>query len=74
MGRRIPVASRSTQGREYILRRTIKGQRAPFVNVSCEIVVRGATRIDLVQFVGEAEASTTTMSELLHVLDSLDVR
>jgi len=73
LGRRIPVATRTTQGREYLGRRVLKGQSAAYVNTSREILLRSDRRIDLLEVVEEGETLREISSELLPVMDTLEV-
>ena len=72
-GRSIPVATQGAQGREYVARRIVKGQAAPYVNTSREILLRGKGRIDLLEIVQEGAFLPDTVSELLPVIDTLEV-
>jgi hypothetical protein len=72
-GRSIPVATQGAQGREYVARRIVKGQAAPYANTSREILLRGKGRIDLLEIVQEGAFLPETVSELLPVIDTLEV-
>jgi hypothetical protein len=72
-GRSIPVATRGAQGREYVARRVVKGKSAPYVNTSREILLRGNRRVDLLEIVQEGEFLPQMESELLPVMDTLEV-
>jgi hypothetical protein len=72
-GGAVPVASRSTQGRKYVIRRTVKGQRAPYVNWCDEVLLRGKSRVDLMQIVHEGESIRPIGEELLRVADTMEV-
>jgi hypothetical protein len=75
LGQRIPIATHTTQGREYLVRRTVHGQRAAFVNTSREILLRSAKRVALVQFVDDGgDAHDLIATELLRVLDTLEIQ
>jgi hypothetical protein len=73
LGTRVPVSTWNTQGREYVLRRTVKGQRAPYANVSREVVLRSEHRIDVVQIVHQGDSVAPIGGELLRVMESLEV-
>jgi hypothetical protein len=73
LGKRIPFATGRNQGREYVVRRITPGQRAPYVNVSREILVRSEKRIDLVAIVQAGDAPMLAGTELLRVIDTLEV-
>jgi hypothetical protein len=72
-GGAVPVAGRNTQGRKYVVRRTVKGQRAPYVNWCDEVLLRGKTRVDLVQVVHEGDSLRPIGEELLRVADTIEV-
>jgi hypothetical protein len=73
LGERVPVATWNAQGREFILRRTVKGQRAPYTNVSSEVLLRGDHRIELVEIVHQGESIAPVGGELLRVMETLEV-
>jgi len=73
LGARVPVASWNTQGRAYVVRRTIKGQKAPYVNLSREIVYRSEHRIALVSIVHQGRTLAGVSDELLRVMDTLEI-
>jgi hypothetical protein len=73
LGTRVPVATWNTQGREYVVRRTVKGQRAPYANVSREILLRSDHRIELVEIVQQGESIAPVGGELLRVMETLEV-
>jgi hypothetical protein len=72
-GGAVPTASQSTQGRKYVIRRTVKGQRAPYVNWSDEVLLRGKSRLDLMEIVHEGESIRPIGEELLRVMDTMEV-
>ncbi len=74
LGQRVPVATWNAQGREYIVRRTVKGQRAPYSHLSSEILVRGDHRIELVEIVHQGESIAPVGAELLRVMETLQLR
>ena len=71
VGERIPVATWNAQGREFIVRRTVKGQRAPYSHLSSEVLLRGEHRIELVQIVHQGESLAPIGAELLRVMETL---
>ncbi|MGO8992062.1 MAG: hypothetical protein ACLQVI_01950 [Polyangiaceae bacterium] len=73
LGRSIPIVLGENQGREYVVRRVTKGQRAPYVNLSREILVRSDRRIDLVEIVHAGATPALVSGELLRVMDTLEV-
>jgi len=74
VGERIPVATWNAQGREFIVRRTVKGQRAPYAHLSNEVMLRGEHRIELVQVVHQGESIAPIGGELLRVMETLELR
>jgi hypothetical protein len=70
---KIPVATYSAQGREYIVKRTVKGQRAPYSNLSSEIILQGKHTVDLVEIVHQGESIGPIGGELLHVMETMDL-
>jgi hypothetical protein len=74
VGERIPVATWNAQGREFIVRRTVKGQRAPYSHLSSEVLLRGEHRIELVQIVHQGESIAPVGGELLRVMETLELR
>ena len=73
VGGRVPVATRNTQGREYVIKRTVKGQKAPYTNLSHEVVLRGDKHVDLVEIVHQGETLEPVTTELLRVMETLEV-
>ncbi len=73
LGSRVPVATWNAQGREYIVRRTVKGQRGAFANVSREVLLRNDHRVELVEVVHQGESIAPIGGELLRVMETLDV-
>jgi hypothetical protein len=73
LGARIPVATWNTQGREYVVRRTVRGQRAPYASMSREILLRSDHRVDLVELVHQGETPTLITPELLRVMETIEV-
>ena len=69
----IPVAIHGAQGRKFLLRRSVKGRREPYVNVSWEILVRGKHHIELLQVVREDEGGPPVDQDLLRVAESLQL-
>jgi hypothetical protein len=72
-GSRVPVATAIGQGRAYSLERPVKAAKRPFMSRSREIVLRGRTRIVLVQVVHENEDLSTLDPELMRVISTLEV-
>jgi len=73
LGPRIPVATWNAQGREYVVRRKIKGQKAPYTNVSREVLLRSEHRIDLVEIVHQGETLAGVSDELLRIMETLEL-
>ena len=73
LGQRIPVATWNAQGREYVVRRTVKGQRGDFANVSREVLLRGEHRVELVSIVHQGESIAPIGGELLRVMETLEL-
>ena len=51
----------------------MKGKSAPYVNTSRELLLRGNRRVDLLEIVQEGEFLPQMESELLPVMDTLEV-
>ena len=73
LGSRVPVATWNAQGRQYVVRRTIKGQRAPYSHLSDEVLLRSDRRIDLVEIVHQGESMAPIGGELLRVMETLEL-
>jgi hypothetical protein len=73
LGERIPVATWNAQGREFVVKRTVKGQRAPYSHLSSEIMLRGDNRIELVQIVHQGESIAPVGAELLRVMETMQL-
>ncbi|WP_394842727.1 hypothetical protein LZC95_37355 [Pendulispora brunnea] len=67
---RVPVASLTSQGREYVVKRNVKASKAPYTNFSREILMRGANRYSLVEIVHQGESVAPVVRELLRVVDT----
>ncbi len=75
VGERVPVATwERAQGREFIVKRTVKGQRAPYVHLSSEVLLRGDNHVELVQIVHQGESLAPIGGELLRVMETLELR
>jgi hypothetical protein len=72
-GERVPVATWNAQGREYVVRRTIKGQRAPYTHLSREVVLRSEHRVDLLEIVHQGESIAPVGGELLRVVETMQL-
>ncbi|MDF2698432.1 MAG: hypothetical protein K0S65_6816 [Labilithrix sp.] len=73
VGGRVPIATWNTQGREFVVRRSVKGQKGPYTNMSREVLVRSDHRIDLVSIVHQGETLVGVGQELLRVMETLEV-
>jgi hypothetical protein len=73
LGQRIPIATFNAQGREYIVKRTIKGQRAPYAQLSSEALVRAEHRVELVEIVHQGQSIAPVGGELLRVMDTMQL-
>lgn len=73
LGARIAVATWNTQGKEYVVKRTVRGQRAPFTSLSREFLLRSENRVDLVEIVHQGETPVAIASELVRVMETLEV-
>jgi hypothetical protein len=73
VGRRVPVAPGLGQGRAYDVTRNVDAAKAPLVSRSREYLVRGATRVVLVQIVYEGDDLSLVNPELLRAVDTLEV-
>ncbi|WP_394822126.1 hypothetical protein [Pendulispora albinea] len=67
---RVPVASLTAQGREYVVRRNVKASKAPYTNYSRELIMRGKNHYELVEIVHQGESVTPVVRELLRVVDT----
>jgi len=67
---RVPVASLTAQGREYVVKRNVKASKAPYTNFSRELVMRGEHRFALVEIVHQGETVAPIVGELLRVVDT----
>lgn len=72
-GKRVPVATGIGQGRAYDVSRDVEAAKSPLVSRSREYLVRGQTRVVLVQIVYEGDDLTLVNRELLRVVDTLEV-
>jgi hypothetical protein len=73
VGSRVPIATWNAQGRQYIVKRTIKGQRAPYSHLSDEALIRSDHRIDLVEVVHQGESIAPVGGGLLRVMETLEL-
>jgi hypothetical protein len=73
VGKAVPIAGYDTQGREYILRRKVKGQRAPYVNTSREFLFRGEHGFASVELVHQGQSDAAIEGEILRTVATLSV-
>lgn len=73
VGGRVPIATYNAQGRAYVLRRRIRGAKAPFENVSHEFLARSDLRIALVQIVHQTPTIEPVTGELLRVVNRFEL-
>lgn len=73
LGSRVPVTTWNAQGRAYVVRRTVKAAKSPFVSVSREILARSDHRIVLVQIVHQTSTLKPVSDELLRVMETMEI-
>ncbi len=73
LGKAIPFAGFDTQGREYVLRRKVRGQRAPYENTSREFLFRGRHLFATVALVHQGLSDAAVEPEVLRTLQTLSV-
>lgn len=73
VGARVPIATWNAQGREYVVRRKIKGQKGPYVHLSREILLRSDHRVDLVEIVHQGDTLAGISDEMLRVMETLEL-
>ncbi|MFC1643385.1 hypothetical protein ACFL5O_12015, partial [Myxococcota bacterium] len=73
VGGRVPMATHRGQGRAYTVERQVEAAKLPLVGRSREYLIRGATRIVLVQVVHEGEDLSAIDQELLRVIGTFEV-
>lgn len=71
--RGVPIASLGAQGRAYTIERPVEAAKQPIVSRSREYLLRGPTRVVLVQIVHEGEDTSQIDQELLRVVGTLEV-
>jgi hypothetical protein len=72
-GKRVPMATGVGQARVYTVERDVEAAKRPLVSRSREYLVRGETRIVLIQIVHSSENLSEVDDELLRVVDTLEV-
>jgi hypothetical protein len=73
VGSRVPMAVSIGQGRAYTIQRQVDAAKTALTSRSREYLVRGATRIVLVQIVHEGQDLYAVDHELLRVIGTLEV-
>ncbi len=73
VGKAVPIAGYDTQGREYVVRRKVKGQRAPYENTSREFIFRGEHGFASVELVHQGQSDAAIEGELLRTVETLSV-
>lgn len=73
VGGAVPVATYLGQGRAYTIEREVDAPKKPLTSHSREYLLRGRTRIVLVQIVHEGEDLSSADQELLRVINTLEV-
>lgn len=73
VGKRVPVAVGIGQGRAYSVERSVEAAKKPLTSRAREYLVRGSSRVVVVQVVYEGEDISQVNPELLRVIDTLEV-
>jgi hypothetical protein len=72
-GKRVPIAVGIGQGRAYSVERSVEAAKRPLTSRSREYLVRGNSRVVVVQVVYEGDDLSQVNPELLRVIDTLEV-
>jgi hypothetical protein len=72
-GKRVPVGVGIGQGRAYSVERSVEAAKKPLTSHSREYLVRGESRVVVVQIVYEGDDLSQVNPELLRVIDTLEV-
>jgi hypothetical protein len=72
-GKRVPVAVGIGQGRAYTVERSVEAAKKPLTSHAREYLVRGNSRVVVVQVVYEGDDISQVNPELLRVIDTLEV-
>ncbi|HEY6081445.1 MAG TPA: hypothetical protein VIW29_21670 [Polyangiaceae bacterium] len=72
-GKRVPVAVGIGQGRAYSVERSVEAAKKPLTSRAREYLVRGNSRVVVVQVVYEGDDISQVSPELLRVIDTLEV-
>lgn len=73
VGGRVPIATWNGQGRAYTVERSVEAPKKPLISKSREILVRGRSRIVLVQIVFDGEDLSAVDHELMRAVSTLEV-
>ena len=73
VGKRVPIATGIGQGRAFSVERSVEAAKSPLVSRSREYLVRGDSRVVIVQIVYEGDDLSLVDPELLRVVDTLEV-
>jgi len=73
LGKAVPVATWSNQGRAYLVQRAVSAPKAPLESYTREYLLRSDKRIVLLQIVHPGKSIEPLSVELLHPLDTLQV-
>jgi hypothetical protein len=73
VGKNIPIATGIGQGRAFSVERNVEAAKKPLVSHSREYLVRGESRVVIVQIVYEGDDLSQVNPELLRVVDTLEV-
>ena len=73
LGQRIPMATVTSQGRGYLVRRPVAAAKAPLLNYANEYLIRSDNRIVLLQIVHHDRSLTPMDAELRRVVETLEV-
>jgi len=73
VGEGVPIASNLGQGRAYTIEREVEAPKKPLTSRSREYLMRGKSRIVLVQIVHEGQDLSAVDQELLRVINTLEV-
>jgi hypothetical protein len=73
VGKRVPMATGIGQGRAFSVERSVDAAKKPLVSRAREYLVRGQTRVVVVQIIYEGDDLSQVSPELLRVIDTLEV-
>jgi hypothetical protein len=73
LGKRVPMATWTAQGRGYVVRRAVPASKAPMVNYAHEYLLRSDSRIVLLQIVHHDESLDQLGGELRRVVETFEV-